>query len=361
LHRLEQLIALPGLAGREDAVITYMREALAPVVDAVTVDWLGNVIARIGSESGRPRIMVFAHMDTLGLLVRKIEPDGFLRLQRLGGVPEKALQAQRVLVHGQHGAIAGLIGSKSHHLTPVEEKTRGLMVDQLYVDIGADSRQAAAELGVQVGSGVTYAPQLQRLGPDALCATYLDNRAGCWMLLRLADRLRSASVPPTVYLVATVQEEFNLQGALPAAQAIQPDLALCLDIALATDTPELKEQGEVKLGAGPVIQTYTFHGRGTLAGLLPNPKLVDYVAAVAKEVGIPTQFGVTLGALTDASYLHLSGSPGQPGTPALDLGFPTRYTHSPVETCSLRDLDWLVDLLHATMLSLTRMPDLRRG
>ncbi|HMN28459.1 MAG TPA: M42 family metallopeptidase [Caldilineaceae bacterium] len=361
MHRLEQLIALPGLAGREDAVIAFMREALAPLADEVSVDWLGNVIARIGQASTRPRVMVFAHMDTLGLLVRKIEPDGFLRVQRLGGVPEKALQAQRMLVHGRHGAIAGLVGSRSHHLTPVEDKIRGLTVDQLYLDIGAGSRQAALAMGVQVGSGVTYAPQVQRLGVDGLCGTYLDNRAGCWTLLRLAERLHSAPVPPTVYIVATVQEEFNLQGALPVAKAIQPDLALCLDIALATDTPELKEQGEVKLGAGPVIQTYTFHGRGTLAGLLPNPKLVDYVTAVADEAGIPTQFGVTLGALTDASYLHLAGGRGQPGTPALDLGFPTRYTHSPVESCSLRDLDWLLNLLYATLGSLTQMPDLRRG
>jgi putative aminopeptidase FrvX len=357
MHRLEELIMLPGVAGHEDAVIAYMRQHFAAVADAVAVDWLGNVSARIGPEDGRPRILVFAHMDELGLLVRKIEANGFLRVQRLGGVPEKSLQAQRVVVHGAHGPLPGVIGAKSHHLTSAAEKSQMLPVEHLFIDIGARSRQEALATGVQVGATVTYAPFFERMGADLICAPHLDNRAGCWTLLRLLDRLRNRPAPPTVYLAATVQEEFHLQGALPVAKTLQPDLAFCLDIALAHDTPDTTEHGEITLGAGPVIQTYMFHGRGSLAGLIPNPRLVHYVAQVADKYAIPYQYGVTLGALTDASYVHLAGR----GAPALDLGFPTRYTHSPVETCSRHDLDALLDLLHALLMSLQDLPDLSRG
>lgn len=357
MQRLQELTALPGISGHEDAVIRYMQKQFGAGADEVRGDWIGNVIARIGPEQGSPRIMVFAHMDELGLLVRGIDSTGFLRVERLGGIPEKSLQAQRVMVHGARGSLPGLIGTRAHHLTPPEEKTQGLSVLQLYVDVGAASRAEAEAMGIRVGTPITYAPAFDLLGNGLVTAKTLDNRAGCWTLLRLLDRLREAAAPPTVYLVATVQEEFNLQGAMVAAKAIQPDLAIALDIALAGDTPDLVGRNEVALGKGPVIQTYTFHGRGTLAGLIPNPRLVDLVAATAQQEAIPHQYGVMVGGLTDASYLHLVGK----GIPAIDLGFPTRYTHSPIETCSLHDLDLLVDLLHAVLSSMRSLPDLARG
>jgi putative aminopeptidase FrvX len=227
----------------------------------------------------------------------------------------------------------------------------------LYMDVGARNRNEAEAMGVRVGTPVTYAPVFARLGSDLISGKTLDNRCGCWTLLRLLDQLRAQPAPPTVYLVATVQEEFHLQGAIPVVKALQPDLAICLDIALATDTPDLSDQGEVMVGKGPVIQTFMFHGRGSLAGLIPNPYLVDYVAGIAEQSGIAYQYGVTIGALTDASYVHLAGR----GAPAIDLGYPTRYTHSPIETCSLRDLDALLALLHALLMSMHTLPDLTRG
>jgi putative aminopeptidase FrvX len=361
MDRLIELAALPGLAGHEDAVITYMRDHFARRASPVSVDWMGNVIAEIpptgGAGASTPKIMVFAHMDELGLLVRKIEPAGFLRVQRLGGMPEKSLLAQRVIVHGRSGPLPAVIGTKSHHLTPQHERTQALTVADLFLDIGARSAEEAIAMGVRVGSPITYAPCFERLGPDLISAKTLDNRAGCWTLLRLLDRLVEQPVPCTVYLVATVQEEFHLQGALPVIKTLQPDLAFCIDIALAADTPDLSAESDIALGRGPVIQTMMFHGRGSLAGLIPNPRLVEYVAAVAEASAIPYQFGVTVGALTDASYAHLGGR----GTPALDLGFPARYTHSPIETCSLRDLDALLSLLHALLASLEMLPDLTRG
>ncbi len=358
LDQLRTLVELPGPSGHEDAVIAYMRDAFATAGVPVEVDFLGNVIARVpGTSPDAPRVMVFAHMDEIGLLVRRVEPDGFLRVERLGGVPERALAAQRVLVHGAGGPVPGVVGVPSHHLTAPEDRARPLAAEELYVDIGAHSREEVLGLGIRPGTPITLAPQFTLLRNGSVSAKTLDDRAGLWVLLRLLERLRASPVAPEVVLVATVQEEFHLQGALPAAKAVQPDLAICVDIAAATDAPDLRGRGEVRLGGGPVVETFTFHARGTLAGLIPNPRLVEFVASVAAGAGIPIQYGVFRGGLTDASYLHLAGR----GVPAIDLGFPTRYTHAVVETASLADLLALVDLLHAVTERLESLPPLGRG
>lgn len=357
MERLRALTALSGLAGQEDRVIAYLRDQMSGA-DEVQIDRMGNVCAFIrGTDPAGPTVMVFAHSDELGLVVKRIDEAGFLRVERLGGVPERGLPGLRVVVHGSRGDLPGVVGAKSHHLTPVEEKYQALPVGKLYVDIGARTRDEAQAMGVRVGTGITYAPAFERLGPDLISAKTLDNRAGCWTLLRLLDAVKENRPPCNVWLVSPVQEEFNLQGLFPAANRIRPDLAICIDISAAADTPELAGSGEVALGKGPVITTYSFHGRGTLAGLLPNPKLVDFVGRAAAEAAIPHQYGVLFGGLTDASYLHLIGD----GIPAIDIGFPCRYTHFPVETCSLGDLDHTLQLLIEVLGRLDRLPDLTRG
>lgn len=357
MERLRELTALPGLAGQEDRVIAYLRKQMAGA-DQVHVDHMGNVTAFVkGTDPAAPTVMVFAHSDELGLVVKRIEDSGFLRVERLGGIPERGLVGLRVVVHGAKGDLPGVVGAKSHHLTPQDEKYQVVPVGRLYIDIGARSKAEAQAMGVRVGTGITYAPAFERLGPDLVSAKALDNRAGCWTLLRLLDALQAKRPPCSVYLVSPVQEEFNLQGLFPAANRIRPDLAICMDITPATDTPDLAGTGDIALGKGPVLTTYTFHGRGTLAGLLPNPKLVDFVAEVAESAGIPFQYGVFMGGLTDASYLHLIGD----GIPAIDIGFPCRYTHFPVETCSLSDLDEVLRLLLALLGRLDRLPNLARG
>lgn len=355
---LQALSSLPGVAGHEDAVIAWMKERMSQMGAEVHVDFMGNVIARVpGRLAGAPRIMVFAHMDEIGFLVRRIEDNGLLRIERVGGVPEKCLQGQAVTVWGAHKLLPGVIGTRSHHLTPPEERLRIPSFDEIYVDIGVRDRKEAEQLGIRVGTPITYAPRFYQLAGGRVAGKAMDDRAGCWVLLRVLKRLLEDPVPPEVFLVATVQEEFHLQGALVAAKAIQPHLAICIDIAVATDTPDLAGKGEVALGKGPVIQTFTFHGRGSLLGLIPNPRLVEAAARIAAHARIPHQFGVFRGGLTDASYLHLAG----PGVPAMDIGLPTRYTHSPLETCSEDDLEHTVALIFEWLAALSTLPDLERG
>jgi putative aminopeptidase FrvX len=150
---------------------------------------------------------------------------------------------------------------------------------------------------------------------------------------------------PTVHFLWSVQEEFNLRGAVVAAQNLRPDIALQIDLMLATDTPDMADRGEMVLGGGPGISLYSFHGRGTLNGVIPHPALVSLMEETAEAAGLPLQRSAQVGVLTDLSYVQLLGD----GVAALDVGFPMRGSHSTVECCDLRDLEGLVHLLDGAL------------
>ncbi len=359
LELLKELTAIPALSGREEAMIAAMRRHFSPLADEVRVDRVGNVSATIRGRQASPRLLIFAHMDELGLIVRKIEPDGFLRIERAGGVPEKSLLGQWVEIHTDDGRhLPALVGTTSHHVTRPEKKF--VVPDRLdmYLDLGCDSRAEVEALGVHVGDAITYRAAFTQLSADRLAAKSLDNRVGCVMLIQTLAALAQERPAATVHIVASVQEEFNVRGVWPAFQALQPDAAICIDVTVACDTPELHALSDVRLGAGPVITTYQFHGRGTLGGLIPNPKLRRYLEQVASDEGIGVQREVLLGVITDAAFSQLLG---EQGVPMAALSVATRYTHAPVEACSLRDIDAAIRLLAAAARRFDARLDLSRG
>ncbi|HET6846351.1 MAG TPA: hypothetical protein VFH29_05915, partial [Anaerolineales bacterium] len=157
LEQLEQMCHLSALAGHEKAMIEFMKQEMLKHLSDVHVDRLGNVIGvKPGTDPAGPKVMIFAHMDEVGFMVRKIDADGFVRITRVGGIPEKSLPAQRVVLQGLNGPVTGVIGPKSHHLTPAEEKFKVVPINDLFVDIGAHSKQDAEQMGVQVGTPITY-------------------------------------------------------------------------------------------------------------------------------------------------------------------------------------------------------------
>jgi putative aminopeptidase FrvX len=358
LSRLKELSYISAASGYEDPMIRFMRQEMEKVTPDVTVDRLGNVIARLPGTShdpGKP-IMVFAHMDELGFVVRKIDTDGFLRLERLGGIPERTAPARPVIVSTAQGPIQGLIGHKAHHFTKPEEKYTVIRIQDLYLDLGVRSRQEALTLGIAVGDPVTYAPFFHVQG-DTVMAKSLDNRGGCEILLETLEQLVQMPRHREIDFVASVQEEFSLRGVLPVFQQIKPEVAIAIDVVVSCDTPDMVGVSDTRLGGGPVISRYSFHGRGTLAGVIPNPKLVGLVRATASNKGISTQLNVSMGLLTDASFLQYQGE----GVHCLDIGFPARYTHAPVETASLQDMDAVVVLLSQFLSQLPSQADLQRG
>lgn len=355
---LIELMLIPGLSGHEERVA----KAIAAHLDRIGLthrsDRLGNLMVTIPGDPSLPSVMVFTHMDQLGFVVRKVEADGLIRLERLGGVPERALAAQAVVLCTETGDLNGVIANKSHHATTPEEKYKVLPYVELYVDAGFASANEAQAAGVRIGTPVTYAPRVLPLQGSRLAGTSVDDRAGCAVLLALAAA-RKGKPGPTLHLVWSVQEEFNLRGVLPAATALAPDIALQIDLLLACDTPDMGYRGEVALGGGPGISLYSFHGRGTLNGVIPHPALVRLMESAAEGAGLPLQRSAHTGALTDLSYIQFMGPEG---VACLDVGFPMRYSHSALEVVDTADLEGLVQLLDAGLdritpdLALTRSP-----
>lgn len=332
---------IPGLSGHEARI----RAAIQSELGGGQVDVLGNLWRSFPGDPDAPSVMLFTHMDQLGFVVRKIDADGFLRLERLGGVPERALAAQAVTICGKNGDLPGVIAHKSHHATAPEEKYRVLPYRDLYVDAGFASRDEAETAGVAIGTPIVYAGNAFMLAGDRLAGTAVDDRAGCAVLVALAEKLATRKGGPTVHVCFTTQEEFNLRGAQPLAQRLDPDIAIQIDLMLACDTPDMADRGEMVLGGGPGLSLYSFHGRGTLNGVIPHPGLVRRVEEAAQAEGLPLQRSAQTGVLTDLSYVQLQGE----GVACIDLGYPMRYSHSALEVCDLNDLAALVRLLEATL------------
>jgi putative aminopeptidase FrvX len=343
IERLEKYCLTPAMAGFEEEMIKKLKEDLKDHVDEIRVDVLGNVIATInGSTSGQSDLMIFAHTDSLGMIVKGIEANGFIRIERVGGVPERILAATNVILQPKPGEIVnGVIGFVSHHLTPPEDKYIVKPIGDCYVDIGATSAAEVEAVGIQIGTPVLYRPSFERLLNNRVAATSLDNRGGCAILVELAHHFSKNRPQVTLHLVGTVQEEFNLRGAMVAAQQIRPTAAISIDLVAASDTPDIAGGNAVQVGSGAVVGTYTFHGRGTLNGLIPHPRLLSMIDNAAKSAKVELQRHATIGLLTDASYVQLVGE----GIACADVAWPTRYTHSGVELCSLDDLEDLKNLL----------------
>ena len=331
------LMMIPGLSGHEERVAAAVRARLGV---SSRVDRLGNVIATLPGDPLKPSVMIFTHMDQLGFFVRKIEADGLLRVERMGGVSERAMAAQVVTVCGSQGDVAGIILNKAHHATGPEEKYRVLTAPEIRIDTGHGSRVAVEAAGISIGTPVVYRGQVVELAGDRIAGTSVDDRAGCAVLLELAREVGAGW--PTLHLVWSVQEEFNLRGAVVAAQVLQPDIAIQIDLMQASDTPDMADRGEMVLGAGPGISLYSFHGRGTLNGVIPHPAMVRLMEQAS---GGRLQRSAQVGVLTDLSYIQTLGA----GVASIDVGFPMRHAHSAVECCDLGDLVGLVLLLRAAL------------
>jgi tetrahedral aminopeptidase len=328
---LTELCETPGTSGREERIREVVHRELSGSCDAVEVDPLGNLIARRPGSGAGPRVMLAAHMDEIGFMVRHVDDAGFLRLLPLGGFDPKTLSAQRVIVHGREDLL-GVLGSRPVHLMSDEDKRRAPKLDDYYVDVGLPAERVQ-EL-VRPGDVVTRERQMARLGDLVTCKS-LDNRAGLYVMIEAVRELRDHACE--IVAVASVQEEVGLRGARVATQRVLPEAALAIDITLANDGPSAKPHERItELGAGAAIKVYD------TSAIVPGD-LVDHLVAVAEERDIPHQLEVLTRGGTDTRELQLSGQ----GAPAGCISIPTRYVHQVVESCHPDDLDACVDLVVA--------------
>lgn len=359
-EEIKRLTEIPAMSGREDQMITYITERLEGSADGIHVDNLGNVTATyLGKGDHPPSIAYFAHMDEVGLIVKRIEKTGFLRLERVGGIPEKVLPSEYLDVHTLDGkqTVRGVVGNTSHHLTSADKKFTVTAIEEIYVDVGCRSKDEVLALGIDIGSAVTYVPNFMKL-ENYIVSKALDDRMGIYTLLALAEHLECTEHEATVYLIFTVQEEFNIRSSTPTFQRLEPDAAICVDISPSCDTPELKGTYDMALGKGVAIMYMNFHGRGTLGGLLPNPRLNEFLEEIAEDELMNCQKEVVIGVITDDAFTQLAGTEG---IPMAHLSIPLRYTHSPAEVACVSDIKDCVQLMCLSACKFGRHIDLSRG
>lgn len=333
------MTAVIAPSGREGAMADMIGERWSRF-GTVVEDRLGNLAVTVGS--GEPHIALVAHMDELGFVVRHIDRRGFVRLNRLGGVPERVLAGQRIVICGKDGPVIGVFGTYPHHFTPDSEKYTVRPIGEMWVDVGARSaRDAGERLGVRVGDFAVYERSFHVTG-DTVMANALDDRAALAAIGAMLERL-GAPAAGRISLIASVQEEFSIRALVPTVRRLAPDVLIVVDISPATDTPGMEDHSDIALGAGPVVNLHSFHGRGTLGGVLPPQWLVEATERSAARIGVPLQRASVVGVITDGAFaLHLHD-----GIPTIEVGIATRYTHGPVEMCSIGDLNRLVELLCA--------------
>jgi endoglucanase len=339
---LEKLSNACGVTGRETQVRELMTLLMTPYADEIQVDRMDNVIAIKKGKAKAPKIMLAAHMDEVGLMVKTITKDGFLQFSKMGGIDDRILPAQKVTVYTRKGERPGIIGSKPPHIQKEEERKKILAYDDLFIDIGAENKKDAAKMGVSIGDSIAFDIKYTNLGNDAVIGKAFDNRAGCITMVEALKLLGQTDC--TVCAVGTVQEEVGLRGAATAAFGVDPDLAIALDVTIAGDVPGVREfDTTVKMGKGPALTISD-------SGLITHPKVLRWLMETAEEQKIPFQLESGLLGSTDAARISLT----RQGIPCGNVSIATRYIHSPVGMLSLKDIENSAKLTAAAIQNATR-------
>ena len=334
LNTLRELTALDGVSGFEQDVVRYLRDAFAQLSDRVELDRMGNLCATRDGDAQAPGLMISAHSDEIGGIVKSIDRQGFLRFDPLGGVFPSMLLGRRVKVRGH----LGVIGVKSGHLQTREERLRVLPIEEMYIDVGADTAEQVAEMGISIGAPVAYfSPLVNYTNRDRVCGKSIDDRIGCTVVLELFRRLRGVPLAGTLHGVICVQEEVGLRGAQVAAYKLRPDYAIVVDTFMAGGTPDVDYQKELPalIGKGPVLLL-------AQSAHIAHPAVNRYLQQAAQRCDVTLQPCTIVGkAATDAGTIHLS----REGMPTGGVGLARRYSHTPVCTLDLNDAEDAVKLL----------------
>ena len=311
LELIQTLNAAHGPSGDEGGIRERLAELARPLADEISTDTMGNLIVRkLGSG---PRVMLCAHMDSIGFIVTHVEENGFLRVGRLGGIsPKEAAYTPVRFASGVRGVIV-----------PEEKADFGkLKLDECYVDIGAKDRETALK-AVAVGDTMIYdSPCFTNQGK--VVSPYLDNRISCAILLKVLEEMELC--PNDLYVVFTVQEEVGLRGAKPAAWAVDPDYAVVVDVTDVDDTPGSEKCGTVRLGKGPAIKIMD-------SSVICHPDMIQKLESQAKVLDMPTQRDIMRAGGTDAGVMHTT----RIGVRTGGVSVPCRYIHTPVEMADLQD------------------------
>ncbi len=336
---LKKLCETPGIPSREERMRKLVISELRPLCDSISVDPMGNVIAtKRGKKSSDPsakvpRVMIAAHMDEIGFIVKHIDDKGFIRLNPVGGFDPRVLVAQRVFVHGFKGkSLLGVLmpGTKPIHILPPEDANKSPKMDDLYVDVGLPADRVRAE--IEIGDMVTMARSAELVG-DMVVSKTLDNRVSVFVMIEALRAIGEHTCD--ILAVATTQEEVGLRGVTTAAYALQPDVGIALDTTLANDFPGPTEPDHVtKLGNGTAIKIMD-------SSLICHPKVVRHFRDLAEKYQIKHQLEILPRGGTDAGGIQRSRG----GVPSFTLSIPSRYVHTVNEMSAITDIEATITLL----------------
>ena len=328
---LKKIIEAAGISGYESQIARIMQDELKKTCESVRTDNFGNVIAKKGK--GKKKIMLAAHMDEVGLMVKHITKEGFVHFIKIGGIDDRILPAQRVIIKAKKGDRFGIIGSKPPHLMKEEDKKVPLKYEDMFIDIGCKSKEEA-EKAIEVGDIAVFEPNSGVLNGRLCYGKAVDDRVGCYALLKIMEKIKANA---EVYAVATGQEEVGLKGARTSAFGIGPDYALAIDTNVAGDTPHISErESSLKLGNGVAITIIEASGRG----LIVNEKIKDLLIDTAKKNKIKYQVDVIEGGMTDGAIISMN----KEGVPTGVLAIPSRYIHSPTGVFNMDDVESAIAL-----------------
>jgi putative aminopeptidase FrvX len=332
----EKLAQIRGGSGFEERVIEFMVAELEKSLSRVSVDPMRNVIGKLGK--GKESVMVCVHSDEVGMLIKYIDPKGFIYFDLNGMVDERVLLSTKVDICTDKGVYTGVVGVKNRHLLTAEDLKRPISISDLWIDVGAESAEEVKRWGIEIGDPIVFHPNFQKIAKDTIISKAIDNRAGCAILIDLAERLKPKKLDYQLFFIAAVQEEIGSRRAKVAAQTVGSDMAIVIDTVPASDPITPPQQATSECGKGPVIRSMDVNslGWGTIYSKKIRQRLID----TATKNKIPFQKDI-FRTWTDASAIHTSGR----GIPCGGLFIPRRYSHSPVELVKWSDAERTAELL----------------
>jgi len=337
LNLLKELTETPGVPGYESPIRSAVRKYLEKYGE-LSQDKIGSVICRVPGSSEQPRIMLAGHMDEVGFMVKQITPEGFIRFVPLGGWFDQVLLGQRVVIQTKKGDVVGVIGARPPHLLSAEEREKVVKRKDMYIDIGASSKEEVENAGVKLGDPIIpRADFVELAGGSTYLSKAFDDRVGTALVISILQELQNKQHPNTIFGVATVMEEVGIRGATTSVRAVVPDVAIVLESDIAGDVPGIKpEESSIKLGQGPTVLLYD-------ARMIPNLRFRDLVLETAEEIGVPMQLSAIEAGATDGAAIHLHGT----GVPTVVICVAARHIHSHSSIIHRQDYDNAVKLLVA--------------
>jgi endoglucanase len=354
MHELfKRLVEIPGGSGFEEKVIEFLVGELKRSLWDVSVDPMGNVIGRLGKS--KKSVMVCVHSDEVGMLVKYVDPKGYIYFDLNGMIDERALLSTKVDICTDKRIYTGVVGVKNRHLLTAEDLKRPISISELWIDVGAGSQEEIKRWGIEIGDPIVFHPNFQKMGKDTIVSKAIDNRVGCAILIDLAERMKTKKIDYQLFFVAASQEEVGSRGAKVAAQTLAPDMAIVIDTVPASDPITPPQQATSECGKGPVIRSMDVNALGW--GTIYSKKIRQRLIHTALMNRIPLQKDI-FRTWTDASTIHTSGR----GIPCGGLFIPRRYSHSPTELVKWSDVERTAELLYLFLkdLSSTTISDLIR-